>query len=173
MRDESTGKVRLKPWSEEHLPLLEKLLGDVEMMQHLGGPETPEQIHHRHQRYLHLPETDHMFAIHLEGEAEPVGSIGYWEKHWRDQFVFETGWSILPTQQGRGVATLAGEQVIQHARQERRYRYLHAFPSVDNAASNAICRKLGFSLLEACDFEYPPGHLMRCNDWRVDLFQET
>jgi hypothetical protein len=40
---------------------------------------------------------------------------------------------------------------------------------VENAPSNAICRKLGFELLEACDFEFPPGHHMRCNDWRLDL----
>ena len=42
-------------------------------------------------------------------------------------------------------------------------------PSVDNAPSNAICRKLGFELLEACEFEFPKGHFMTCNDWRLDL----
>ena len=52
--------VALQPWSAEDLPLLEKLLGDPKMMAHLGGPETPEQIAQRHQRYLQLPETDHM-----------------------------------------------------------------------------------------------------------------
>ncbi len=46
---------------------------------------------------------------------------------------------------------------------------LHAFPSVENAPSNAICPKLGFELLGEHDFEYPPGHPMRCNDWRLDL----
>jgi RimJ/RimL family protein N-acetyltransferase len=161
--------VHLKPWSEDDLPLLEKLLGDAEMMQHLGGPETLEQIQKRHQRYLHLPETDHMFTIHLADESEPVGSIGFWEKPWRDQLVYETGWSILPSHHGRGIATKAGAAVIERARQIRRYQYMHAFPSVDNAASNAICQKLGFTLIEACDFEYPPGNLMRCNDWRLDL----
>jgi hypothetical protein len=45
----------------------------------------------------------------------------------------------------------------------------HAFPNVDNAPSNAICRKLGFELLEACEFEFPKGHFMICNDWRLDL----
>ncbi|WP_410962534.1 GNAT family N-acetyltransferase, partial [Salmonella sp. SAL4358] len=55
----------LRPWSEEDLPLLEKLLGDPAMMEHLGGPETPEQILRRHQRYMRLPEsgTDYMFTI--------------------------------------------------------------------------------------------------------------
>jgi hypothetical protein len=31
----------------------------------------------------------------------------------------------------------------------------HALPSVDNASSSALCRKLAFELLEACEFEYP------------------
>ena len=36
---------------------------------------------------------------------------------------------------------------------------MHAFPNVDNAPSNAICRKLGFELLEECEFEFPRGAL--------------
>ncbi|MBV9363250.1 MAG: hypothetical protein JO039_11040 [Solirubrobacterales bacterium] len=39
----------------------------------------------------------------------------------------------------------------------------------DNAPSNAICRKLGFELLEASEFEFSKGHAMTCNDWRLDL----
>ena len=165
--------MELHPWSDGDLPLLEKLLGNPSMMEHLGGPETEAQIRKRHQRYLRLPETDHMFKIALASTSESVGSIGYWEKKWRDQLVYETGWSILPSYQGRGIATSAGELVIAHARMENRHRFLHAFPSVENPASNAICRKLGFTLLEACDFEYPPGHTLRCNDWRFDLFVEA
>ena len=49
---------------------------------------------------------------------------------------------------------------------------MHAFPSVDNGPSNAICRKAGFALQDEVDVEYPPGHPMRCNDWRLDLFAE-
>jgi RimJ/RimL family protein N-acetyltransferase len=78
----------------------------------------------------------------------------------------------LPEYQGQGIATKAGEAVIEHARQEHRHQFMHAFPSVSNTASNAICRKLGFTLIEECQFEYPPGHLMQCNDWRLDLFEE-
>ena len=46
---------------------------------------------------------------------------------------------------------------------------MHAFPNIDNAPSNAICRRLGFELLEKCEFEFPKGHFMTCNDWRLDL----
>ena len=88
--------IQLQPWAEEDLSLLEKLLGDPEMMTHLGGPETPEQILHRHQRYLHLPEdgTDHMFRIVWGPQREGVGNVGYWRKTWRDQAVYEIGWLI-------------------------------------------------------------------------------
>jgi RimJ/RimL family protein N-acetyltransferase len=55
------------------------------------------------------------------------------------------------------------------ARSERKHRFLHAYPSVDNAPSNAICPKLGFTLLGSYEFEYPPGRFMQCNDWRFDL----
>jgi RimJ/RimL family protein N-acetyltransferase len=164
--------VVLRPWSDEDLPLLEKLMGDPDMMAHLGGPETTEQIRKRHQRYLQLPETDHMLVILWGPNSEVVGSIGYWEKNWRDGLVYEMGWFVLPEYQGQGIATKAGEAVIEHARREHRHHFMHAFPSVSNTASNAICRKLGFSLIEECQFEYPPGNFMQCNDWRLDLFKE-
>jgi RimJ/RimL family protein N-acetyltransferase len=48
---------------------------------------------------------------------------------------------------------------------------VHAYPSIDNSPSNAICRRLGFELMGDDEFEYPKGHFMRCNDWRLDLEQ--
>ncbi|GAA1586091.1 hypothetical protein GCM10009678_80850 [Actinomadura kijaniata] len=50
-------------------------------------------------------------------------------------------------------------------------RTLHAFPSARNAPSNALCRRLGFTLSGPCDFEYPRGSgtLMRSNAWVLDL----
>jgi RimJ/RimL family protein N-acetyltransferase len=163
--------LELQPWSDGDLPLLEQLMGDPQMMVDLGGPESKEQIRRRHERYLRLPETDHMFKIVQGPEFTAVGSIGYWEKTWRDQLVYEMGWSVLPEFQGRGIATAAGDAAIAQGRLEHRHRFMHAFPSVSNAASNAICRKLGFRLIEAHEFEYPPGSFMRCNDWELDLFR--
>lgn len=46
---------------------------------------------------------------------------------------------------------------------------LHAFPSVEHAASNAVCRKAGFILVGECAFEYPKGLPMVSHDWMVDL----
>ena len=168
---DSTMEVLLQLWSDEDLPLIQELMSDPRVMAHLGGPETPEQIERRHKRYVHLPEKgiDRMFKILWGPNAEPVGKIGYWQKYWRDQLVYETGWMVLPAFQGLGIATKAGEAVIDRLRRERRFPFIHAFPSVSTPASNVICRKLGFTLLEECEFEYPPGHTMQVNDWQFIL----
>jgi hypothetical protein len=68
---------------------------------------------------------------------------------------YETGWLVSPAFQGQGVATSATEQVIERVRTEAKLRYLEAYPSVDNAASNTICRKLGFALVGILEYEYP------------------
>jgi RimJ/RimL family protein N-acetyltransferase len=141
--------VRLEPWAEGDLPLLRKLLGDPEMTTYLGGPESDEKLTERQARYERLGNSGEgrMYKIVEAESGEPAGSVGYWEKDWLDQRVYETGWSVLPAFQGRGIAVAATAEVIVLARAEQRHRYLHAFPSVDNAASNAICRKLGFAFL--------------------------
>ncbi len=163
---------RIEPWGDGDLPLLERLMGDPAMTKHLGGPESREKIAERQGRYERLADSGKggMFKFVEADTGVATGSVGYWEKDWRDDIVWETGWSVLPEFQGRGIAGMATAQVVEAARSERKHRFLHAFPSVDNAPSNAICRKLGFTLLEELEFEYPPGNPMRCNDWRLDLF---
>jgi RimJ/RimL family protein N-acetyltransferase len=158
------GGIRIEPWSRADLPLLQQLLGDPAMMGHLGGPESPEQLAARQARYEQPDSLQ--FKIVDEPTGEGIGWVGYWE---RDEPVYEIGWSVLPAFQGRGVAASAAREAIAIARATGRHRFLHAYPSVDNAASNALCRKLGFALLGSTDFEYPKGALMRCNDWRLDL----
>jgi RimJ/RimL family protein N-acetyltransferase len=163
--------IDIRPWSAGDLPLLEQLMGNPAMTEHLGGPETPQKIRLRHERYCRSSDSgvNPMFVIIAGPERLAVGSIGYWERQWRGQSVWETGWSVLPWFQGRGVATRAATLLVERARSEGKHRFIHAFPSVDNGPSNAICRKVGFTLQEEVNFEYPPGHFMRCNDWRLDL----
>jgi RimJ/RimL family protein N-acetyltransferase len=132
-------------------------LGDPAMMEHLGGPEGPEKIAERQAGYEKAGSGQFKIVVGATGEA--VGWVGYWSRAWRDEEVYEIGWSVIPAFQGRGIAGLATRQAIAIARSERKHRFLHAFPSVGNAPSNAICRKLGFTLLEECEFEYPPGTL--------------
>lgn len=159
--------VHLEPWGEGDLPLLQKCLGDPAMMEHLGGPESAEKITERQSRY-EKPDSK-QFKIVDDASGEGAGWVGYWDRDWQGEQVFEIGWAVIPAFQGRGIAGRATRLAVERAGSERTRRFLHAYPSVDNAPSNAICRKLGFRLDGPCDFEYPKGSMMRCNDWWLDL----
>jgi RimJ/RimL family protein N-acetyltransferase len=154
--------VRVEPWPGD-VALLQGLLGDPAMMLHLGGPETPEKIASRDVDYSRLDSRQYRIVVDDAG----AGWVGYWPREWQGQQVFEIGWSVLPAFQGRGLASAGAAAVLAAVRDEEQPRDVHAFPSVDNAPSNGICRKLGFDLLGEVEFEYPKGHLMRCNDWRL------
>jgi RimJ/RimL family protein N-acetyltransferase len=173
----SASPVRIEPWSDGDLELLRRV-NAPELMDHLGGPESEEQLTVRHGRYVELSADrtgrGRMFRITLaDGSGgEAVGTIGFWERTWQGQEVYETGWAVLAGHQGRGIATAATRAVVEQARAERKHRYLHAYPSVDNGASNAVCRRAGFILIGECEFEYPPGHVLLTNDWRLDLTPE-
>jgi len=165
--------IDLRPWAEGDLPLLTRLLGDPVETQHVGGPESPEKLKARHERYLAfgLPLGE-VFAVVAGPERTAVGWVGYWESEWQGEPVWETGWHTVPGYQAQGVATQAARLMLQHARLTGRHRWMHAFPSVENAASNAVCRKLGFEFLGEVEVEYPPGTMMRSNDWTLDLLTE-
>lgn len=161
--------VILEPWGSDNLPLLERLMGDPRMTEHLGGPESREKLRERQARYERLVGGDRMFKILDAASDSAVGSVGIWTKRWLDEQVYEVGWMVVPEFQGRGIAVAATSQVIEFAKHDHKHRFMHAFPNIDNAASNAICRKLAFELLAECQFEFPKGHIMTCNDWQLDL----
>ena len=161
------ASIRLEPFGEDDLWLVERLMGDPAMTEHLGGPESAEKLEKRHRRYIE-PGSG-MFKIVDAETGEALGSVGFWEREWQGQQVYGTGWSVLPEFQGRGIASRATALAIELARKEGKHPFLHAYPSVENGASNAICRRLGFTLLGAHELEFPPGNRVRCNDWRLVL----
>ena len=165
--------VRLEPWGPQDAGLLRRLTGDPAMMEHLGGAaESDAKLAERQARYAapQDPAVNGAFRVVDVASGTAAGWVGYWEHEWRAAMVYEMGWSVLPEFQGRGIARAAALAAIEVARAQRRHRHIHAFPAVANAASNAVCRAAGFTLLGEVDLDYPPGNMMRCNDWRLDLF---
>jgi RimJ/RimL family protein N-acetyltransferase len=160
--------IELCSWSQEDFPLLVRC-NAPDQMAHLGGPESDVQLRKRHDRFLMDAAPGKAWMFRIQSGTDAVGSIGYWERRWRDRPVYETGWVVLSEFQGQGMAARAAAALITILQREGKHKYLHAFPSPDNARSNAICRKLGFIPLGECDFEYPSGHFMRSNDWRLEL----
>jgi RimJ/RimL family protein N-acetyltransferase len=158
------GAVSIEPWTVGDRPLLDALLGVPEMMTYLGGPETPEKLDERQGRYVNNPRS---MRIVVDGEG--VGWVGYWEREDEDGKAWETGWSVRREFQGRGIATAAMHLALEQMRRDGNRRYVHATTTIDNAPSNALCRKLGFELVGQIDYEYPPGNPVHGNDWRFDL----
>ena len=162
-----TVPVLLRPWSDADRDLLDAF-NAPSMTAHLGGPEPLEKLDERHARYLALrPPAGAMYVVEVAGER--AGSIGWWERVWGEEPVYETGWAVLPSFQGRGVAAAAARAVLREVAAYGTHRTVHAFPSVDHPASNAVCRNAGFVLVGACDFGYPPGETVRCHDWLAEV----
>jgi len=159
--------VSLRAWQNDDLGLLRGLLGDPSMMTYLGGPETEQKLLARHARYLSLD--GRCYVITIGPERTAAGWIGYWETSWHDEPAWETGWSVLPAFQGRGLATRGAALALETAAAEDRYRFIYAFPAVDNGPSNRVCAKLGFERLGSESLEYPPGTWMECAIWRRAL----
>jgi RimJ/RimL family protein N-acetyltransferase len=161
----TAGIVSIEPWTAEDRPLLDALTGDPEMTVYLGGPESPEKLDGRQTRYENNPRS---LSIRVDGEG--VGWVGYWDHQEEDgEPGWETGWSVRSSFQGRGVATAAMRLLLAQMRRDGSRRYVHATVTTDNAASNALCRKLGFELVGPIDYEYPPGNPVHGYDWRLDL----
>jgi RimJ/RimL family protein N-acetyltransferase len=162
--------VRIVPWSADDLPVLERS-NTPEMTEYLGGPESPEKLVERQWRFLRLWDSGEarMFTIRADGIPDTVGSVGYWTSTWHGAHVYESGWSVATAYQGRGFASRGLAACLNHAADHGSRDVLVAFPRIDNGASNALCRSLGFELSGVEDFEYPPGNPIQVNAWRFDL----
>ncbi|MBL8596874.1 MAG: GNAT family N-acetyltransferase [Devosia sp.] len=158
----------LLPWDDAGLGLL-RAMNTPEQKHHLGGVETEDKLAERQGRYLtyHRPGETEMLRIAADGEI--VGSICYWETERDGAPAYETGWEVLPAHHGRGLGVAAARALLDRLRPLARHRYVFAFPTPDNPASNGICRKLGFELLGVEDTEYPTGVWSPHNVWRLDL----
>ncbi|MYS24064.1 Protein N-acetyltransferase, RimJ/RimL family [Streptomyces sp. DvalAA-14] len=162
-------ELELRPWSQDDFWVLGRT-NTPEMTDHLGGPEDEAQLAARLLRYLTIDgDAGRMYTVRSRPDGEVVGSIGFWSRNWQGEDIYETGWGVLPEFQGRGIAALAARALIREAARLGSRAHLHAFPAVDHPASNAVCRKAGFTLLGECRFEYPKGTFIRSNDWVVDL----
>ncbi len=151
------------------LPLYRELLTDPGTMAELGGPlqaEAPklrgivEAVEAGRIRYV---------VILPDGPTgEAAGTVCIWDHDQDGQTISEIGWMVLPAFQGRGLASQAVRVLLDRARAERRWHVIHAFPGVTNDPSNAICRKLGFTLREEREIAYA-GRALRANHWVLNL----
>ncbi|WP_127473760.1 GNAT family N-acetyltransferase [Microbacterium sulfonylureivorans] len=160
-------QVTLTRWGPDDLPVLERA-NTPEMTAHLGGPETDEQLRERHARYLRLNASREACMLRIDVDGVPAGGIGYWQAEHDGVPAFETGWSVEPDWQGRGVAREALRQLIRLVVADGRRGLLVAYPGVDNAGSNALCRGAGFEHRGSATAPWRGGELT-FNNWLLDV----
>lgn len=161
--------MELRPYGEEDLALTEALERDPDVMRELGGPVPSEDIPRVHRlRVETAANGGWYFAIVPEPEGPAAGQIGIFQREHEGGSIDELGWMVLPSYQGRGVATDALRMLLERARADPRFDRLHAFPGVTNEPSNALCRRFGFELVEQSDVEFRDRPL-RVNHWVLDV----
>ncbi|MGH8835254.1 MAG: GNAT family N-acetyltransferase [Actinomycetes bacterium] len=161
--------MRLRLYADEDRWLTEAMECDPVVMAHLGGPLSPADIPPIHARRIVHSDDDVGYFVIIPDEATgPIGTVGIWRLELDGETVHEVGWMLLPAFQGRGIASQALAMVLDLAKADTRVDAVHALPNIENPASNAICRKLGFELLGERDGGYG-GHRFRTNHWRLDM----
>ena len=163
--------IELVPYEARDLELTVALETDPVVMAELGGPTPRAELDKVHDRRVRSEEFgDLWLTIVLRGGEEPqrIGQIGVFNSAPAGEPVHEVGWSILPAFHGRGLGSRALAMLIARLRAEDQLELIHAYPSVGNAASNALCEKLGFELAGQPSFPYR-GTELRCNHWRLRL----
>lgn len=163
-------EVALRPYGEEDYPLLVAIQGDPAMMAFMGGADDEESLRQCHTQYVEESvegDGNRVFVILAEGA--PAGTVGFWQREHDGQMVWETGVSVLFSFQGQGVGSRAMHAIVDIMRTNGRYLFAYAYPMVENHVSNAMCRRVGFTLEGEDIFEYPAGTFFRCNMWRIAL----
>lgn len=108
-----------------------------------------------------------MYAIEVDGE--PAGGIGFWPIDHDGDAGYETGWNVLPRWQGKGIARQALLTLISKIPHEAPPRKrLFAYPSIENEASNGLCRSVGFIDLGERNFPFRDT-VLRTRAWAFQL----
>jgi RimJ/RimL family protein N-acetyltransferase len=153
------------------LALYEAIHCDPAMMAELGGPLPREGLAEKLQRDAASTEAGEVWVLKIipdEDAGIAAGTVTVWEHAWRGQRINEIGWMVLPAFQGQGIGSEAVRSVIQRARSEKRWDVVHAFPPLTNPRSNAMCRKMGFTMIEVGEYQFR-DRILRCNHWQLDL----
>ncbi len=160
--------IELITYSDDDFALTEALETDPDTMRHLGGPVSVESARAAHVRRLGGEHGEWWLKIVPDPGGPAAGVIGIWDSEWEGERVDEAGWMVLLEFRGRGIATQALGLLLDRARSEPRIETVHAFPNVENEASNALCRNAGFELIGKSDIEFRERP-MRCNHWAIEV----
>ncbi len=162
-------QVTLERWGPDDLAVLERA-NTPEMTRFLGGPETEAGIAERHADYLASWDSGEMRMFRVDVDGVAAGYAGWWEEEHEGMPVYEIGCVIEPRWQGRGIASIALGEVVRQAATTGDRHLIVGYANVENVASNALCERVGFSLVGTGAFpsEDDEAVTMTVNIWMID-----
>jgi RimJ/RimL family protein N-acetyltransferase len=163
--------MRLRNVTVDDLNLYIGMLCDPVVMAELGGPLPAATVREKLERDAASADADEAWVLAIvpdETAGRAVGVIFVWDSTIEQTPIVEMGWGLLKEFHGRGYGSEAVHLTLLRAKAENRWGVIHAFPGVDNPASNAVCRKNGFDPIGLIDRTYN-GHIIHTNIWCVDL----
>lgn len=138
---------------------------DPVMMAELGGPVPRDGIADKVARDVAEARSGAALIKMIEVGGVVAGSVTMWTQPGKGA---EIGWMVLPEFQGRGVGKRAVRQLLELGRGDERYARVHAWPGVTNAASNGICRSLGFEFVGVEEIIFA-GRPFSAHHWVIEV----
>jgi RimJ/RimL family protein N-acetyltransferase len=148
-----TARLSLRPWRDDDLDPLAEMYADPEVMRYIGDgsvrtrDETAAGLARMRAEW---EERGHgMFAVELRETGELTGWTGTTVPNFLPEVLpaVEIGWRLARRFWGRGLATEAARAALGHAFNAVGLERVVSICSVDNAASEAVMRKLGMHLV--------------------------
>ncbi|WP_053690219.1 GNAT family N-acetyltransferase [Streptomyces sp. WM6372] len=163
--------MRLRNVSPDDVDAYVRMRCDPVMMADLGGPQPPEQMAAKVRRDAEQAAADlAWFKMIVPDPAAPevvAGTVNLWSHDCDQGPVSEIGWMVLPEFQGQGLGKRAVRALLELARDEDRWGIVHAYPATSNAASNGICRSVGFRFVSEAEVTFA-GSVFKSNHWSVN-----
>ncbi len=147
---EPTPRLAFRGWRESDAPVILDMYSRREVYRFLGSAPVPvhdldEARSRVEARVARTHGLDGVWAIVRADDDAVIGTVllvPLTRTDGRPSDVYEVGWHLHPDAWGRGFATEAARAVIARARAGG-LREVRAVVYADNAASHAVCRRLG------------------------------
>ncbi len=154
-----TGRTLLRQWKDSDLPGWIAMNADLEVRRYFPTVHTPEEAAGEAARIRAAIAQRGWgpWAIEIPGEVPFAGFVGLLVPAFQAHFVpaVEIGWRLARATWGKGYATEAARAALDFAFAQLELPEVVSMTVPDNAPSQAVMQRLGFSRDAADDFDHP------------------
>lgn len=143
--DDSADSVRLRAFTENDLPFLDRLSSDPEVLGEFEWPgfTDPRARRRRWERDGYISDDSAAVAI-VRGEATVAGIATWKPRGFPAGVAYEIGVGVAPEHRGQGIGTAAQELLVDYLLDHTTAHRIEALTNDDNVAEQKALERLGF-----------------------------